>query len=160
MKKTILLLFAAVCTLSLSSFARNTQPREVEKIIKTDTYFTGLTVSDDVTVVLTNEISDQIRITGEEDEVAEAYAFTEDSRLYVGGKSGWRKSSVTIYVPAQLLSQLEVAGTGLVKSASVLSNNRLDVLISGACKVDIRSKGKINISNSSEYDFMYVKKGN
>ncbi len=58
-------------------------------------------------------------------------------------------------MPARLLKQLVINGDSKVVTEEVLDNQKLDVLVNGACQLYLRSKGKINVSGTNEFEFQH-----
>jgi hypothetical protein len=158
MKKHLFILLALTLGSLYSVSAKEKERPTAEKTITTDGYFTSLSVSDDVTIILTNQMGNELIVSGAEDEVDMLYAEVEDGRLYIGTRAGWKKTAITVYVPARLLSSVEVNGNAVVKSQQTLNINKLDLKINGPCLVDVKVTGKIDVSSSEDYEYRIQRK--
>jgi hypothetical protein len=155
MKKKLTALFAAIICLTGFSFAKQPGPGEPTTMkIGFTKKFTSLDIKNDVNVVLTASDGNEILIKGEREDVKRVRATVSNGCLTVWMANGMSNKYVTVYVPAALLDQVIVNGDSNVQTETVLTNPRLDVEINGECSINIRSLGKVEVRNGTEFEFV------
>ena len=123
--------------------------------IKLDQHFTYLEVSDHISVVLTNEEGNDISVEGNRSKFGKIKALVKKGRLSIWLQGSNKGEELTVYVPARLLKQLVINGDSKVVTKDVLENEKLDVVVNGACQLSLRSKGKIYVSGTNEFEFQH-----
>ena len=151
MKNKIIVLLLSVFSVATFGFAASVDVDPPLMKISFDKSFTSLEVEDNIAVVLTNETGNEISLAGDKEYVKRVRATVKRGRLYLwlaGSEKGER-----VTVPAALLRQVVINGDSYVSTASTLNNAGMLVVVNGACKLFIKSRGKIDISGTSEYEF-------
>lgn len=123
--------------------------------IKLEQHFTYLEVSDHISVVLTNETGKDISVDGDRSKFGKVKALVKKGKLSIWLQGSNRGDKLTVYVPARLLKQLVINGDSKVVTEEVLDNRKLDVVVNGACQLSLRSKGKINVTGTNEFEFQH-----
>lgn len=123
--------------------------------IKLEQQFTYLEVSDHISVVLTNETGKDISVDGDRSKFGKVKALVKKGKLSIWLQGSNRGDKLTVYVPARLLKQLVINGDSKVVTEEVLDNRKLDVVVNGACQLSLRSKGKINVTGTNEFEFQH-----
>lgn len=121
--------------------------------IKLEQHFTYMEVSDHISVVLTNETGKEISVEGDRSKAGKVKAAVKKGKLSIWLEGTNKGEGLTIYVPARLLKQVVINGDSKVVTREVLDNGRLDVVVNGACELLLRSKGKINVTGTNEFEF-------
>jgi len=153
MKKRIFSLFALLFSMISICFALPVDKNPPMITISLDQSFTGLVVDDNITVVLTNKTGSEITVSGDRSQVKKLRAVVKKGYLNIWQPGGDKGEMLTVYVPAMLLRHIIVNGGSQISTASTLDNNGLEVIVNGACKLDLRSKGTIDVNGSSDYEF-------
>jgi hypothetical protein len=154
MKKNLFMLLTAVVTFTSFSYAANSGPDDPATVKMDFTKkFTSLDIKDHVNIILTSSSESGITIRGDQQDVKDVRAGVNSGRLTVWMTGSGRGAHVTVYVPAALLDQIFINGDSKVQTESILSNPQLDVEINGECRISIRSLGKVDVRNGSEYEF-------
>lgn len=123
--------------------------------IKLEQHFTYLEVSDHISVVLTNETGKDISVDGDRSKFGKVKALVKKGKLSIWLQGSNMGDKLTVYVPARLLKQLVINGDSKVVTEEVLDNRKLDVVVNGACQISLRSKGKINVTGTNEFEFQH-----
>lgn len=123
--------------------------------IKLEQHFTYLEVSDHISVVLTNETGKDISVDGDRSKFGKVKALVKKGKLSIWLQGSNMDDKLTVYVPARLLKQLVINGDSKVVTEEVLDNRKLDVVVNGACQLSLRSKGKINVTGTNEFEFQH-----
>lgn len=152
MKKTFFLLLLGI-TAFLMPVSAADQPRLLK--IRFDQYFNRLEVDDHVTVVLTNESSNEISIEGEKAQAGKIRAAVRKNKLYIWMAGEKTDRQVTVYVPARYLKEVVVNGHSDISTASTLYNAGMVVYVNGRCRLDLHSMGRIIVKGSGDYEFRH-----
>lgn len=123
--------------------------------INLDQHFTYLEVSDHISVVLTNELGKDISVEGDRSMFGKVKAVVKKGKLSIWLQGSNKGEGITVYVPARLLKQFIINGDSYVVTNEVLDNEKLDVVVNGACQLFLRSKGKIYVSGTNEFEFQH-----
>ncbi|HRE38173.1 MAG TPA: DUF2807 domain-containing protein [Chitinophagaceae bacterium] len=123
--------------------------------IKLEQHFTYLEVSDHISVVLTNETGKDISVDGDRSKFGKVKALVKKGKLSIWLQGSNMGDKLTVYVPARLLKQFVINGDSKVVTEEVLDNRKLDVVVNGACQLSLRSKGKINVTGTNEFEFQH-----
>lgn len=150
MKKAILSLSLVLTAGSFVAAGTGIPP---ERIIPVKQAFTRLEVADNVTILLTNQPAANISAKGADGALQRVRVAVKKGCLYVWMAGSMDGKNVTVEVPAGLLDQILVDGDSQIRSATVLDNRRLEVTVNGACKLDLRSSGRIDVLGSPDYEF-------
>jgi hypothetical protein len=153
MKNKIVILLLSVFSVARFGFAASVNVEPPLMKISFDRSFTSLEVEDNIAVVLTNETGNEISLAGDKEYVKRVRAAVKRGRLYIWLTGSEKGERVTVYVPAALLRQVVINGDSYVSTASTLNNAGMLVVVNGACKLFIKSRGRIDISGTSEYEF-------
>lgn len=150
MKKAILSMVLMIAAGSIASAGSAPTP---ELIIPVKQAFTRLQVADNVSILLTNQPAAAVSARGTDAALQRVRVAVKKGCLYVWMAGSTDGKNVTVEVPAGLLEQVLVDGDSLIRSASVLDNPSLEVTVNGACRLDLRSSGKIDVQGTPDYEF-------
>ena len=119
--------------------------------------FNRLIVRSNITVMLIeNDAEDSARISGDEKFIEKVMLLQNGDELIVRTKSlKDLKRKGIIYIPVHHLQNLEINADAKVISYNTLQSPVLNVLINGACTVDLALKGRLNIREAEGYGFTY-----
>lgn len=131
----------------------NTEPPPIR--INLEKHFSLLEINDHISVVLTNGTGKEISVGGETSKTAKIRASVKKGRLSLWLAGSDKGERIIVYVPARFLKQVVINGDSKVRTAALLDNEELDVVVNGACQLELRSKGRINVSGTNEYEFRY-----
>ena len=155
MKPKFIMTALLLCSLAFSAFAQKSKPSDpVSKLIRLNEGYSSMVIEDDISVVLTESNSNEIIIKGEEKSVEKVKVEVDDGRLILSYVSAGVPAAVKVYVPAALLSRVNINGKSEVTSASTLNNPKLRVIVAGEGKVHLRSSGKVLVEGTDEFDFI------
>jgi len=118
-----------------------------------DQSFTSLVVDDNITIVLTNETGSEITVSGDQSQVKKIRAAVKKGSLYIWQPGGDKGEKVTVTIPAKQLRQVIVNGESYISTAATLDNTGLEVIVNGACKLVLHSRGNIDVTGTSDYEF-------
>jgi len=150
MKPKFIMTALLLCSLAFSAFAQKSKPSDpVSKLIRLNEGYSSMVIEDDISVVLTESNSNEIIIKGEEKSVEKVKVEVDDGRLILSYVSAGVPAAVKVYVPAALLSRVNINGKSDVTSAS-----KLRVIVAGEGKVHLRSSGKVLVEGTDEFDFI------
>lgn len=152
MKKTFFLLLLGFTAFCMPALAAD-HPRLLK--IRFDQYFNRLEVDDHVTVVLTNESSNEISIEGDRAQAGKLRAKVRKNKLYIWMAGEKPDRPVTVYVPARYLKEVVVNGNSDISTASTLYNAGMIVYVNGYCRLDLRSMGRILVRGTGDFDFRH-----
>jgi hypothetical protein len=148
MTRTIYLLlaflFAFVQYSSAKNIAEDPQP--------VSTTITTLVINANVTVYLVGSDEATLQVNG--NEVFSRLVSVQrkgDTLVINAAKNKNLKGAGAIYVPAGSLQKIDINNDAFVKSVSFLRIPLLEVLVNGACKVDIANVGNLNFFGSPNY---------
>jgi hypothetical protein len=150
MKKFFLsAIIAVLAGISSAHAVHPSDPNESEMKI------TSLVINASVTIILVDD-SQPVRVGGNEKFLANVTFKQTGTKLVIDAiKDRDFKNKGFIYVPASQLKYIEINSSADVSTQSALSVPVLDVLINGACKILIASKGTCNIKDTDTYEAQY-----
>jgi len=154
MKQNFLAISIATIFILITGIAHGIDLPPVMRI-KLEQQFTYLEVSDHISIVLTNETGKDISVDGDRSKFGKVKALVKKGKLSIWLQGSNRGDKLTVYVPARLLKQLVINGDSKVVTEEVLDNRKLDVVVNGACQLSLRSKGKINVTGTNEFEFQH-----
>ena len=155
MKLKKLFICLLLCAAGVGAFAQHGKAIDpVSKTISLSESFTSLTVENDFSVMLTESSSAEIRLEGDARDIKLTDAFVADGQLVLSFRKPNIKPDVTVYVPAGLLNKVNITGNATVRSSSVLQNKKLQILLAGEGKVNIKSTGTLTVEAESGIDFV------
>jgi hypothetical protein len=121
--------------------------------------FSSLVVRNDVTIMLIEDKDrDSVRIEGDSRFLENIKVFQLGRTVIVSGndKKRPRKKGI-VYIPVHNLQNIQVNAAARIVSFNTLQSPVLNLLINGACTVDIVLNGRLNIRESDGYDFTYTR---
>lgn len=151
MKKSVLSFFLSAFLVCSVINATATEPPVVK--IPVAKQFSRLHVSDNISIVLVNEPLTEISLSGTGAGLQRARAAVKNGCLYVWMTGSADGGAITVEVPASLLRQVWVEGDSNIRSNETLKNPGLEVTVNGACRIDLRSSGKITVKETTDYEF-------
>jgi hypothetical protein len=129
-------LFINILLATIISFAScNDKTIQGSMNFKSDTvsvgYLNGVITSNDINIVLVNEVSNYIIIQGEDNIIKQVYAFSDNGILNVNYKKDniGKHQQVTVFVPIQHLKYLRTEGSGSLTTRSYMLHCDNDVVI-------------------------------
>ncbi|HET6996319.1 MAG TPA: DUF2807 domain-containing protein [Chitinophagaceae bacterium] len=148
MKKAIVLSVALLfATISNHLFAA-----PVDKTPEPGNKITTLIINANVTVVLVDNEKANLEVTGRS-LLSELVTFDHNSDTLVIGST--KKKNLTeagvIYVPAAQLRNIQINSGATVRSLYVLNIPKLDVVINGACYIQVSNIGELNLIETDKY---------
>ena len=147
----------AIMAVSISSFAG--MPGKNEPGTRTWTAtsaYSVIAISNDVNVVLVQNASNTITIEGEKEALEYVKLEVSKGVLRISSKKPV-KGKVMVSVPVQHLQKVIVRGASQIFSMGIIKTEHLDLRIEGACKVDIKTTGTINVENDDQHDYEVVR---
>jgi hypothetical protein len=155
MKPRLFLPLLLATTISFSSFANTTSHTEpASRVVSLKEKYTSMVIESDLAVVLTESNSTEIVLKGNERDIKKVRVKVQDGNLILTSLDYIIKPDVTIYVPANLLTRINVNGKARLSSDNTLSNEKLKVVIADEATVNLRSQGKVIVEGTSEIDFV------
>lgn len=118
-----------------------------------DESFGRLVVEDGITVVLTNDADNAISIEGEKEQARHFRAAVKKGSLYIWLAGRATGEKITVFVPARHLREITINGSSRISSGNTLYNTGMVVYVNGACRLDLRSMGPIDVRNSDEFEY-------
>ncbi|HEX4877341.1 MAG TPA: DUF2807 domain-containing protein [Chitinophagaceae bacterium] len=153
MKNKVIVTVLVMFTMVMAAYSKNIAQNPPVMKINLEKNFYYLEVNDHISVVLTNETGGEIVIDGDRVLARKVRAVVKKNRLYIWLAGNSRGETVTVYVPALLLKQVVINGDSRINTATTLNNSALDIVVNGACRLNLRSRGKIAISGTNEFEF-------
>lgn len=147
MKPTIIALCLLLGSFGLSAFGQKTPET---KLIQLKEIFTSLSVDSDIHVVLTENKAGDILVEGD---VKALDIQLNDGHLQLA-KRHHMTAPVKVYVPSAYLLKVYMNGTGSLSSSTVLSGQRLKVVLAGESKIAIRSTGNVIVEAMDDIQFI------
>jgi hypothetical protein len=150
MKKTIILSLVLLLTTILNYSSATTTPKTLAKVEPSP--ITTLIIDANVTVVLVDNYRANLEVTGLSS-LRDIVTFKEMGDTLVIGTTKNRnvRQAGAIYVPASQLKNIRINSEARVISLYTLQVPKLDVVINGACTVDIASIGEVNMTGTPLY---------
>ena len=156
MKKSAAL-FMAIIAISISSFAG--APGKQESGTRTWTAtaaYNAIAISNDINVVLVQGESNTITIQGDKEGLDHVKLEVSKGVLKISSKKRV-KDKVLVSVPVRHLQKLIVSGASQIFSMGIIQTDHLNLRIEGACKVDIKTTGTINVENDDQHGYEVVR---
>jgi Putative auto-transporter adhesin, head GIN domain len=151
MKKTTILI-AAVLFTAIFNFSSGKNPGD-PLTGKDPLFISTLVVNADVTVVLVND-NVTLEVDGRNSFKKLVILEKKGDTLVISSlKDKYLNDDVTIYVPANQLSNIQVNSKAHVRSLFALRIPKLDVTINGACDVSISNIGEVNVMGTDNYSY-------
>ena len=156
MKKSAVTFIIAIMALSISSFAGTGKNETGSRTWTATADYKVISISNDINVVLVQDASNTITIEGEKDALEFVKLEVSKGVLRISSKRPV-KDKVMVSVPVQQLQKLIVSGASQIFSMGIIKSEHLDLRIEGACKVNIRTTGTINVENDDQHDYEVVR---
>ena len=118
--------------------------------------YENIVVKGDVDVTLVEGTSNQLTMEGYQNDLENVSLEVVGNTLYVNTKSAKNGKKPMVYIPVTKLKFLDIRGNSNVKTLGYLQSN-FEVLIASECHLDLRSTGKISISNASTQEYFIEK---
>ncbi len=146
---------------ALLSFAATTKAAPAKEqtafSISIPAVVTSVSVSDGINVILVEDPSSDITVTGEDKFVARVEYSVVNGTLTIKSKKGSLKNKVTVTVPVNNLRTLIVNGNATVTNKGWLESNLLTVIMKGMGNVKLANKGEIAFESDEDIDVMVQK---
>ena len=157
MKKSAVTFIMALMAFSISSLAGSPGKNESGSRTWTATSeYKTIAISNDINVVLVQNASNTITIEGEKEALDLVKLEVSKGVLRISSKKPV-KDRVLVSVPVQHLQKLIVSGASQIFSMGIIKTEHLNLRIEGACKVNIRTTGTINVENDDQHDYEVVR---
>lgn len=147
------ILFGAVFT---SAFAQ--KPQATAPPVQTNVHLGQpahvLFVENDITVILTDDDTNDVTVEGDARDVKALQVDLNDGNLFLSSASAANKTGVKVYVPAKQLIKVHLSGKSILRSAAVLQNKSLKIVLDGEGIVNLSSTGKVVIEGTNDFDFV------
>lgn len=155
MKPKIYLLGLLLCTACTATFAQKGKPAQpVSTTVHLSEAVRTLLVENDVTVVLTDEKSDDVIVEGDARDVKALRVQMDEGRLSLSSSSATNLAGVKVYVPATRLAKINLQGKSILRATTTLQNPTLKVILDGEGIVNLSSTGKLVIEGTADFDFV------
>jgi hypothetical protein len=149
MKPTFFFLCLLVSSFGFSAFAQKaTTFHKASKEIHFKEIFNSVSVEDDMEIVLTEGKSDKISVDGD------VVATIADSQLYLAARNPQMAHVIKVYVPADYLSKIYMQGNGFLYSNTILSNQKMRIILSAEAKINVRSMGNVTVEPMNDIVFV------
>lgn len=119
--------------------------------------FHSVTVSDNVNIILAENLSTTISIQGKEKLVNAIKLEVKNGVLHVSSNRSPLKNKAVVYIPVRLLNSLTVNGASEVYSMGHLQSANLHIKLDGPVKMSVKSTGTITIDHEQEWEITYMK---
>jgi hypothetical protein len=150
MKPTFIAICLLLSSLGFSAYAQKAAPSETQTI-QLKEVFTSLSVDNDIQVVLTENTAGEMLVEGD---VKSLDIQLVDGHLQLSKKQPAKLSPLKVYVPSVYLSKVYMNGNGSLSSASVLSNNRIRIILGGEARIAVRSIGHVILETENGIQFV------
>jgi hypothetical protein len=127
--------------------------------IKPEAPVKKIIINGNVDVILTADVTSGISIDGKAGVTAGIKLLYQENELEVIAADQGSKKKHVVRIPVQQLQLIEINGDGKIYSESYIASANLEIIINGACHVNIRSTGNITVKASPEYELTYTKNG-
>lgn len=149
----------AVALLSLAATTKAAPAKEQTSSfsIAIPAVVTSVSVSNGINVVLVEDPTGDITVTGEDKFVARVEYKVVNGTLIIRSKKGSLKNKVTVTVPVNNLRTLIVNDNATVTNKGWLESNLLTVIMKGSGNVKLANKGEIAFESDADIDVMVQK---
>ena len=155
MKPKLILPLLLAGAISFSSFANPVNDKEpASKVVNLKEAYTSLVIESNIKVVLMESSASDVTLTGDERDIKKVRVRVSDGKLILTSLDQIVKPDVTVYIPANLLTRIDVNGKAQLSSAQILSNQKLKVVLADEATINLRSQGKVVVEGTSEIDFV------
>ena len=155
MKKSAAL-FIATMAICISSFAGAGNNESGSRTWTATSHYNTIAISNDINVVLVQGVSNTITIEGEKESLDQVNLEVTKGVLKISSKKRV-KDKVLVSVPVRHLQKLIVRGASQIFSMGIIQTEQLNLRIEGACKVDIKTTGTINVENDDQHGYEVVR---
>ena len=136
-----------------ASFAQPAKPETTaSKTIHLSGSAAVLFVEGDVSVVLTDSKTTDLVVEGDAREIKALRVNMEEGRLSLSSAASL--AQLKVYVPSAGLTRINLLGKSILRSASVLQNPNLKIVLDGEGIVNLSSTGKLVIESTDAFDFV------
>lgn len=118
---------------------------------------TSISVSNGISVVLVEDATGDIIVTGEDKYVSRVDYFVSKGKLTIRSKKGSLKNKVTVTVPVNNLCTLIVNDNSVVTSKGWLESNLLTVIMKGFGNIKICNRGEVAFESDEDIDVLIQK---
>ena len=145
------IIFSICLLLGSFGFTASAQKATPEtKVIQLKEIFTSVSADDDIDIVLTDSKSGDLLVEGNTKALD---VQLRDGHLQLA-KSHHTTNPVKVYVPAAYVSKIYMNGNGMLSSSSVLSGNRIKVVLAGESRIALRSTGNVTVETMNDIQFV------
>jgi hypothetical protein len=149
---------ASIFLMAISAFASGKSSQAITSRTWTvDGQFTTIVAKGNIEVILVPDVSQTIRIEGNEKFVNALYLQVENNVLTLSGLKGSSKNRTIVYVPVRKLKKVTLKGGSNLSSKGRLESKRLYIRIEGMSFVNVKNLGDIIIDSDDHYQFNYEK---
>ena len=147
----------ALTTIFISSFAGDLGKKESgTRTWIASSQYNVIAISNDISVALVQGESNTITIEGDKESLEEVKLEVTKGVLRISSKKRV-KDKVLVSVPVRHLQKLIVRGASQIFSMGIIKTEQLNLRIEGACKVDIKTTGTINVENDDQHGYEVVR---
>jgi|GEM_PF-7058033 len=118
--------------------------------------YENLVVNGDIDVILVEGTSNQLTMEGYQNDLENVSLEVVGKTLYVNTKGAKNGKKPLVYIPVTKMKYLDIKGKSNVTTLGYLKTD-IEVMIAAECHIDLKSTGKITISEASTYDYQIEK---
>ena len=155
MKQIIL---ASLMSLAIGTTVQATENPPVQKTVLLNGKETiqSIVVNSPVTLVLTNDKSNQIEILGAEKNTRVVQIRQENGRIIIEGSYSGKYQNVRVLVPAGFVQHIELNSKAKVVSRDLLHNEKIKLTLNNEAQFNIRNTGRVEVAASPDIELEYV----
>ena len=116
--------------------------------------YSNLVVLGDVDVTLVQGTSNQLTMEGYQNQLENVTMEVKGNTLYVSTKEKVKGKNPLVYIPVSNLEYLKVQGNSNVTTLGYLRSNDILIELASECNVQVKSSGRIAISDLSAADYV------
>ncbi len=155
--KQIFTLAVALLSFAATTKAAPAKEQTASFSISIPAVVTSISVSNGINVILVEDATGEITVTGEQKFVARVEYKVVNGTLIIKSKKGSLKNKVTVTVPVNNLRTLIVNDNSTVTNKGWLESNLLTVIMKGMGNVKLCNRGEIAFESDEDIDLMVQK---
>lgn len=113
-----------------------------------------LVVLDNIDVVLLENVPDEISVKVDDRVLDLLRVKISNQTLELSARKFSTDQRITVYVPVNGLESISLKGSAFITAKEVLNTDNLELYLSGAARIALRTSGKIKVKSLGDYEII------
>lgn len=124
------------------------------KEINSNHAFESIEVKGDVTVILTNEQTNNIMLRGNDKDIRLVNTIEKGKNMEINAEKKRTASRLIVYLPATDMRSLKVTGNAQIFSSGNIAVDNLEIILNGASMVKVNCYGNLRVTPAEGFELI------